>query len=124
MRLSLSATYTNQLLEWRQGLSRFLDADGVDASLLIPLFQRQRNVLNLAYYHAMILVHRPFLLNNFASLNSRGSRRQRIPQDDDIDKNVDHCLLAAVKITDIVNELTEARQIFRAFWVCFDWLNF
>jgi hypothetical protein len=35
-----------------------------------------------------------------------------------MDRNVEECLNAAMKITEIVNELTEGRQIFRAFWVC------
>ena len=114
---SLSFKYSDELLNWRKGLSRFLDAEGVDTSLLIPLFQRQRNVLNLAYYHALILVHRPFLLSNFASLNSRKGNTLGAPGTPDMDRNVTECLNAAMKITEIVDELTEGRQIFRAFWV-------
>jgi len=110
--------YSEDLLHWRKGLSRFLD-EGVDTSLLIPLFQRQRNVLNLAYYHALILVHRPFLLSNFASLNSRNSRPRGAPGTPDMDKNVDECLSAAMHIASIVNDLTEGQQIYRAFWVCY-----
>ncbi|KAN0096685.1 Fungal specific transcription factor domain containing protein [Hyaloscypha variabilis] len=115
VRVSLSQKYSEELQSWRKNLSRFLDAEGVDTSLLIPLFQRQRNVLNLAYYHALILVHRPFLLSNFASLNSRKGGRGA-PGTPDMDRNVKECLNAAMKITEIVNELTEGRQIFRAFW--------
>lgn len=91
--------------------------EGVDTSLLIPLFQRQRNVLNLAYYHALILVHRPFLLSNFASLNSRNARPRGAPGTPDMDKNVGECLNAAMHIAAIVNDLTEGQQIYRAFWV-------
>lgn len=115
--MTLSSKYSEDLINWRHKLSRFLDADGVDASLLVPLFQRQRNVLNLAYYHALILVHRPFLLSNFASLNSRKGSARGGPGTPEMDKNVTECLNAAMHITDIVNELTEGRQIFRAFWV-------
>jgi len=110
----LSAKYAEELSNWRKSLSRFLD-EGFDTSLLIPLFQRQRNVLNLAYYHALILVHRPFLLSNFASLNSRNARGAIGTPD--VDRNVRDCFSAAMKIAEIVNELTEGRQIFRAFWV-------
>lgn len=117
-RVALSAKYAEALLEWRHNLSRFLDADNVDASLLIPVFQRQRNVLNLAYYHALILVYRPFLLSNFASLNNRNSFSRRAPGTLQMDKNVADCLDAAVHITAIVNELSEAGQLYRAFWVC------
>jgi galactonate dehydratase len=83
----------------------------------MPLFQRQRSVLNLAYYHALILIHRPFLLSNFASLNNSRSRSRGAPGTADMDKNVMECLEAAVHIASIVNELTEGQQIYRAFWV-------
>ncbi|TVY83627.1 Activator of stress genes 1-like protein [Lachnellula suecica] len=116
LRATLSAKYHQDLLDWRRGLSRFLDADGIDTSLLIPLFQRQRNVLNLAYCHALILVHRPFLLSNFASLNSRNPRPPRSSSTSDMDNNVAECLKAAICITTIVNQLTEGQQIYRAFW--------
>ena len=117
-RVALTAKYSDELANWRNSLSRFLDADGVDTSLLIPLFQRQRNVLNLAYYHALILVYRPFLLSNFASLNSQSRRSRGAPGTPDMEKNVSACLDAAMNVTLIVNELTEGKQIFRAFWVC------
>jgi hypothetical protein len=113
----MSAKYSNALYEWRRNLSRFLDADTVDASLLIPVFQRQRNVLNLAYYHALILVYRPFLLSNFASLNSRKDNPRGAPGTLEMDKNVADCLDAAMNITIIVNELSEAGQLYQAFWV-------
>ena len=117
-RVALTAKYSDELVSWRKNLSRFLDADGIDTSLLIPLFQRQRNVLNLAYYHALILVYRPFLLSNFASLNTQSRRSSGAPDTLDMEKNVAGCLDAAINVTLIVNELAEGRQIFRAFWVC------
>lgn len=119
VRVALSTKYSEDLLNWRRSLSRFLDADGFDHSLLIPLFQRQRNVLNLAYYHALILIHRPFLLSNFASLNHSRSGPRGALGTTDIDKNVIECLNAAIHIASIVNELTEGQQIYRAFWVPF-----
>jgi hypothetical protein len=118
LRFTLSAKYSDALHEWRRNLSRFLDVNTLDASLLIPVFQRQRNVLNLAYYHALILVYRPFLLSNFASLNSRKDHPRGAPGTLEMDKNVADCLNAAMNITTIVNELSEAGQLYRAFWVC------
>jgi hypothetical protein len=115
-RVALTAKFSQDLLDWRKELSRFLDADSFYINLLIPLFQRQRNVLNLAYSHALILVYRPFLLSNFASLNSRG-RSRGAPGTADMEKNVLECLNAAMQIAAIVNELHEEQQIFRAFWV-------
>jgi galactonate dehydratase len=116
-RATLAVEYSEKLASWRKELSRFLNADGIDTSLLIPVFQRQRNVLNLAYYHALILVYRPFLLSNFASLNSQSRRSRGAPNAPNMERNVAACLDAAINITTIVNELTEGRQIFRAFWV-------
>ncbi|KAK0118637.1 hypothetical protein ONS96_011726 [Cadophora gregata f. sp. sojae] len=115
-RVNLTAKYAEELSNWRKGLARFLNGDSVDTSLLIPLFQRQRNVLNLAYYHALILVYRPFLLSNFASLNSRNNRLRGAPGSPDMDKNVSECLNAAMNVALIVDELHESKQVFRGFW--------
>ncbi|KUJ18384.1 uncharacterized protein LY89DRAFT_47192 [Mollisia scopiformis] len=115
-RVTLTAKYSAELLSWREGLSRFLGTDGVDSSLLLPVYQRQRNVLNLAYQHALILVHRPFLLSNFASLSGKSSRQRGAPGTPDMDRKVSACLDAAMNIVTIVNDLAEGKQIFRAFW--------
>ncbi|TGO63777.1 hypothetical protein BOTNAR_0096g00130 [Botryotinia narcissicola] len=117
IRLSLADQYCKNLQEWRTKFTGFLDAKGVDTSLLIPLFQRQRNVLNLSYWHALILVHRPFLLRDFASLHKRNSYHSReTSTSNSADKNVFNCLQAAMEITNIVNHLTEAGQLYQAFW--------
>lgn len=121
LRIELAAKYSHDLRKWRARLSRFLDAEGVDSSLLIPLYQRQRNVLNLAYYHTMLLVHRPFLLSNFASLanidarpgNEETSNRSIMGA---IHANIDDCLEAAMGIVRIVDDIFQSSQIFRAFW--------
>ncbi|TEY44860.1 hypothetical protein BOTCAL_0343g00030 [Botryotinia calthae] len=117
VRLSLADQYCKNLQEWRTKFTGFLDAKGVDTSLLIPLFQRQRNVLNLSYWHALILVHRPFLLRDFASLHKRNSYHSReTSTGNSVDKNVFNCLQAAIEITNIVHHLTEAGQLYQAFW--------
>ncbi|APA15974.1 hypothetical protein sscle_16g107440 [Sclerotinia sclerotiorum 1980 UF-70] len=113
VRLSLADKYCKDLDEWRTKFSGFLDAKGVDTSLLIPLFQRQRNVLNLSYWHALILIHRPFLLRDFASLYKRNSHPSA---GNDISKNVTSCLQAAMEITNIVHHLMETGQMYQAFW--------
>lgn len=118
IRLSLADQYSKSLQEWRNKFTGFLDAKGVDTSLLIPLFQRQRNVLNLSYWHALILVHRPFLLRDFANLHKRSSYHSRETSTaSHVDKNVFSCLQAAMEITNVVNHLTEAGQLYQAFWV-------
>ncbi|KAL5412374.1 hypothetical protein PMIN03_004316 [Paraphaeosphaeria minitans] len=110
-RLSLAQKYTNDLTAWRQSNAHFLDTNNLPSSLLIPIYQRQRNVLNLAYYHAVLLVHRPFLLSNFAS--PVGDAHPAIELT--CKENLKHCLDAAMGIVRVVDDIAE-NQIFRAFW--------
>ncbi|KAF1840240.1 fungal-specific transcription factor domain-containing protein [Cucurbitaria berberidis CBS 394.84] len=122
LRIELSAKYTSDLRAWRNSLSRFLsdsdDGGGIDSHLLIPVYQRQRGVLNLAYYHAMLLIHRPFLLRDFASLThmpthgSWGSKNATI----DTSANVSACLEAAMSIVRVVDDVFTSSNLFRAFW--------
>lgn len=102
-------------------MSFFLDGQNFNTAMLIPIFRRQRNVLNLAYWHTMILTHRPFLLGNFAQLqyNSWSNRQGNLHQDqiDQIDPNVNECLDAAMNIVNTVNELIQSGMMFQAFWV-------
>ncbi|ESZ94245.1 Zn(II)2Cys6 transcription factor [Sclerotinia borealis F-4128] len=112
-RLSLADKYCKDLHDWRAKISGFLDAEGVDSSLLIPIFQRQRNVLNMSYWHGLILVHRPFLLRDFASLHKRNSHHSKgTSTNTPTDQNVISCLQAATEITNIVNHLTEFTHYF------------
>lgn len=86
-------------------------------SFFIPIFQRQRNVLNLTYWHAMILTHRPYVLNNFARL-SRRDGGNNLSNDDPKGSSLEKCLDASMKTVNTINEITGSRQLFRAFWVC------
>jgi hypothetical protein len=85
---------------------------------LIPIFQRQKNVLNLAYWHTMILTHRPFLLRNFAQLQN-GSRPRRDDHEFEsrTEQSIRDCLQAATNITKTVNDMYQGGQLFRAYWV-------
>jgi hypothetical protein len=108
----LAKKHHNELIRWREGIAHFLD---VEASLLNELFQRQNNVLRLAYAHALLLVHRPFLLSNFENLTRRDSNHK--VNDAGTEANVGECLAAAMSIVAIVNDICEGGQMFRAFWV-------
>ncbi|KAL1593914.1 hypothetical protein SLS60_010647 [Paraconiothyrium brasiliense] len=123
-RISLAQKYTADLIAWRQSNAHFLDTNNLPSSLLIPIYQRQRNVLNLAYYHAVLLVHRPFLLSNFASLThfeQTAAQRGGLVGDAHpaieltCKENLRHCLDAAMGIVRVVDDIAES-QIFRAFW--------
>lgn len=115
LRVELAAKYSRDLGEWRANLARFLDADVIDSSLLVPIYQRQRNVLNLAYYHSILLIQRPFLLTNFANLaniNKTSDQTTNI----DTSQNIEDCLDAAMRIVGIVDDMFKRGGMFSAFW--------
>lgn len=109
----LADRISKDLSEWRGNLTRFLDADYFSTSLLVPIFQRQRNVLNLNYWHAIILTYRPFLLSHFSGRNKNVGNVD--PQQ--IEDNVQQCLAAALSTVNEINDMTQGRQMFRAFLV-------
>ncbi|KAF2793308.1 hypothetical protein K505DRAFT_325558 [Melanomma pulvis-pyrius CBS 109.77] len=115
LRIEFAAKYSKDLGEWRANLARFLDADVIDSSLLVPIYQRQRNVLNLAYYHSILLIQRPFLLTNFANLaniNKNSDQTTNI----DTSQNIEDCLDAAMRIVGIVDDMFKRGGMFSAFW--------
>lgn len=122
LRIELSSKYTSDLHVWRSSLSRFLsdpgDGGGIDSHLLIPIYQRQRSVLNLAYYHAMLLIHRPFLLRDFASLTHMPTNPAWGKNSAGIDTsgNVTACLEAAMNIVRVVDDVFTSSNLFRSFW--------
>lgn len=117
LRSSMTAKCSQDLRDWRAEMASFLDLDGVDITLLLPLYQRQRTVLNLAYWHAVILTHRPFLLSNFAQLQQNGNERRPSSHRAQTEASVGECLNAAMEIVGTVDELVESGQMYRAFWV-------
>lgn len=111
----LTEEISKDLRDWRIELAWFLDVDTLSTSLLIPLYQRQRNVLNLTYWHAIILTHRPSVLSNFARLSQQDRRAgNEFPQ---MDESVQQCLTAAMKTVNTIDDITRGRQMYRAFWV-------
>ncbi|KAL1617837.1 hypothetical protein SLS54_007618 [Diplodia seriata] len=126
-RYRLAAKYNDALNNWRASVAYLLDTDGVDPSLFLPIFLRQRNVLNLAFWHAQILVHRPFLLSNFAGLSSYNNLHHHHHRPNGRDSSdgggggklayhVQCCLDAATNIVRVVDELTRSGQIYSTFW--------
>lgn len=119
-RSDLTATISESLAEWRTNLISFLDTESFSASLFLPIVQRQRNVLNLTYWHAVTLTHRPFVLNNFREDGqSRGISDDNPPVDEcQIELSVQQCLQSAMKTVEIISQMTQTGQMYRAFWVC------
>lgn len=115
----LAERYTRELETWRSSVAYVVDTDGVDPSLFQPIFLRQQNVLNLACWHAQILVHRPFLLNNFANLANLGKIRERNSVGS-ASASIDHvqrCLDAAMNIVSKLEDLNGSGQLYNTYWV-------
>ncbi|KAL6236839.1 hypothetical protein BDW75DRAFT_238923 [Aspergillus navahoensis] len=119
-RLSAVQAISKDLRAWRSELAWFLDAD------------RQRNVLNLTYWHSIILTHRPFVLGNFVRVqdgrSSMGScstagSQVRVGSGTGIvvaaqtQESIKQCLNAAMKIVDIIDDITQNRQLLRVLWI-------
>jgi hypothetical protein len=106
--------YGADLADWRSGIGPFLETPNIE--LLQPTYQRQYNVLNLAFAHAEILLYRPFLLRNLACLGRRsGPKHSQLQQD--IQVNVERCLQAALGIAVLFKELCRSKRMYRSFWV-------
>jgi len=115
----LTTEISRSLTDWRADLDTFLDSENFNASLFLPIVQRQRNVLNLTYWHAIILTHRPFLLNS-----SHGDRPTKGPVDNAVsndeaqtEQSVQQCLDSAMNTVRVINQMTQSRQMYRAFWI-------
>jgi hypothetical protein len=113
-RRSLTAKYSQCLQDWRSGIPKFLDADQTDTAILMPIFRRQRNVLNLAYWHTIILLYRHFLLSSFARVDDD---KRESPHKVQIDEGVKKCLQAAMNIVHCGNDLIQSGEMFQSFWV-------
>lgn len=112
-----------ELQSWHADMAKFLDSDAASAALLLPIYQRQRNVLSLAYWHATILTHRPFLLSNFARLQQNGGHGRSPAHRSQAETSVRECLRAAMNIVEMVDELVQSQQMFRAYWVSYPRLH-
>lgn len=111
---------SKDLTNWRFNLAFFLDTESFNASLFLPIVQRQRNVLNLTYWHAVILTHRPFLLNGFKVDRRTEASTDQPPsgEEEETEHRVDLCLESAMNTVRVIDQMTQSRQMYRAFWVC------
>ncbi|CAI7637292.1 unnamed protein product [Penicillium manginii] len=113
LQAELAQKYESQLAEWRAGIANFLDTSNVE--LLQITFQRQFSVLFLAFEHAKILLYRPFLLRNLASLGRERSTGHSNLQEM-IAKFVTTCVEAAIKTVGMFKDLCQTRRMYKSFW--------
>ena len=113
----LATKFTSQLDEWHRSISYLLDTDG-DSGIFVKLVLRQRDVLKLAYWHARVLLHRPFLLNSFASLaNYSANNRLLAARRVELQRNVQHCLDAAMHIAQLIDRIDAAGEFYSTLFV-------
>lgn len=113
----LANKYSQQLKDWRGEIPGFLQVDSKESPPLIPIFQRQRDVLNFTYWHAVIVTNRPLLLTNFAKSQQTSPSNTTSSYQGRISECVSECLDAAVCIVDRVDQMFESGRMFRSFWV-------
>ncbi|KAJ3577772.1 hypothetical protein NPX13_g2793 [Xylaria arbuscula] len=116
-RTVLTERISKDLSDWRVESSRFLDAD-FSISSIPPIYPRQRNVLNLTYWHAIILAYRPIVLSNFTRfLHNQNATRHETSDDTEAEESVQQCVSAALSTVRTVDEMVRNAQMFRAFWI-------
>ncbi|KAL1612011.1 hypothetical protein SLS60_000234 [Paraconiothyrium brasiliense] len=96
----------SELRKWKAQLPPILGV--VNPSSLIPSFRRQAIALKISYCHAVILVHRPFLLKNIY----RHSQEIR----ELAEQGIDECIVAAKTVLEIVDRMAREGKLFHAFW--------
>ncbi|KAL5342843.1 fungal-specific transcription factor domain-containing protein [Aspergillus crustosus] len=95
------------VMEWHSGLPPLLSGN-IHPSSLVPVFQRQLTVLQLARYHALMFITRPLLLRNYGQIWP------------DCEASYVHyletCLTAARDAIELVLTFVRENQLFHAFW--------
>ena len=105
-RLDLTHKHRNVLAEWRQEVTKSL---GFDFPHNGPTIVQQQHIIPmLTYYHVIILLYRPFLIDIFSEVPSDRDRMK---------EHVQECLEASMSIVEIVGRLYEKASSFHALWV-------
>jgi hypothetical protein len=98
------------LRHWRSDIAHFLN---LDPSLLSQLYGRQNMALRLSYSQALIVLHRPFLVDRFDSnldINVPTLRGK-------VEENVNRCLDAALDMVKTLDTMYKMEMSFNASWV-------
>ncbi|KAK1655067.1 fungal-specific transcription factor domain-containing protein [Colletotrichum phormii] len=119
--LAFATRFNRDLSEWRDLISYLLDTAGPSA-LDVKLVLRQRDVLQLAYWHAQILVHRPFLLKSLSSISDSGHEEGteilRL-RHEEIRMNLQLCVDAAIEITKHIHLINDAGELYSTLFVSY-----
>lgn len=110
-RFSISDLIMAEAQAWRDEIAHFID---LDLAPLSRIFQAQIIGLRLSYQEMLVLLFRPFLLDDFENhhyVDENGHDLSQKSKD-----KVAQCLKAAWAITEIINELCQRPDNFRTFW--------
>ncbi|KAH7355355.1 fungal-specific transcription factor domain-containing protein [Rhexocercosporidium sp. MPI-PUGE-AT-0058] len=100
-----------RLQMWRADINDFFE---LDPATLEPLFAAQYIGLQLAYAHARVLLHRPFLLQDMDCDAFRSSNGYKLRQECDF--NTTECVKAAMDIVKTIDGLYQREKNFGASW--------
>lgn len=111
-KLQSAKNLKGKLQMWRADVNRFFD---LDPATLEPLFAAQYTGLRLAYAHARVLLHRPFLLQDMSSDAFGSPNGYKLRQE--CDYNTTECVKAAMDIVKLIDGLYQRDKNFGASWV-------
>lgn len=103
--------YDARLVQWHEELKDFLDINKTE--ILATTFRRQHTVLNMAYSHAIILLHRQSLLMR----SPLSLSREEDACQNGLTYSILRCLDAATTIVKRLRDLVAKKQMYSAFWV-------
>ncbi|KAL2070269.1 hypothetical protein VTL71DRAFT_13295 [Oculimacula yallundae] len=110
-KIESAKTLRARLQMWRADINDFF---ALDPSTLAPLFATQHMGLQLAYAHARVLLHRPFLLQDMNLDVFRGSTGYKLRQE--CEYSTTECVNAAMDIVKLINVLYLLDKNFSASW--------
>jgi hypothetical protein len=117
MRLSLTDNHERVLEEWRQEVANTFGFDFPYRSLSStanPLVCKETLALTLTYYHVIILLYRPFLLDTFSEDPVERDRMK---------EHVQACIESCMNIVESISHLYDKDRSFHALWVSLVYLK-
>lgn len=112
--MEIAQKYGTNLTQLRREIGAFIDTPNIE--LLQVTYQRQYTVLNFAFAHAQILLYRPFVLRNLASVG-KGPAEDSSQLRTSSEENIKKCLQAATKILEIFQVLCGTGRMYKSFFV-------
>ncbi|KAJ5911507.1 uncharacterized protein N7473_000810 [Penicillium subrubescens] len=113
VQVEIARKYGADLIQWRRDIGAFIDTPNIE--LLQVTYQRQYTVLNFAFAHAQILLYRPFVLRNLASVG-KGTVQDSSHLRTLSEENIKKCLQAATRILEIFQILCRTRRMYKSFF--------